>query len=205
MQALEATARRALATVEPDDTVADAARSMLTGDVRAVVVSRQGRPVGLLTERDIVARVVARQLPLSTPVEVVMTPEPVTLPASASARQAYAALREHRIRHLPLVDGSRVVALLVLDDLVGELIGDLLGGVPEEAHTIEGVPRVYRRCPHCGGGRLQVVNDGRSTNLLCLECRHCWHPEHGSLVRVDPETCPGCPDQLFCRFPLVSS
>jgi CBS-domain-containing membrane protein len=182
-------ARGTLAVVGPEATVADAARVMLSGDARAVVVAQEGRVVGIVTERDIIARVVSQDLPLSTPVRTVMTPEPVTLPAAASVSQAYATLREHGLRRLPLVDGVNVVGLLELDDLVSELTGDAFSD--------------YRQCPHCGGEQLRVVTDGESSKLLCLECRNCWHIEQGGLVRVDPETCPGCPDRFFCRFPSV--
>ena len=183
-------ARGTLVVVEPEATVADAARVMLSGDARAVVVAREGRIVGIVTERDIIARIVSRDLPLSTPVRKVMTPEPVTLPASASVGQAYATLREHGLRRLPLVDGGNVVGVLELDDLVSELTSDAFS--------------VYSQCPHCGGDQLRVVTDGESSKLLCLQCRNCWHLEQGGLVRVDPETCPGCPDRVFCRFPSVS-
>lgn len=182
-------ARRTLAIVEPETTVADAARVMLSGDARAVVVAQEGRVVGIVTGRDIVARVVSRELPLSTPVRTVMTPDPVTLPASASVSQAYATLREHGLRRLPVMDGGNVVALLELADLVRELTGDAFSA--------------YRQCPHCGGEQLRVVTDGESSKFLCLQCRNCWHIEQGGLVRVDPETCPGCPDRVFCRFPSV--
>jgi CBS domain-containing protein len=204
MQAMEAAAHRTPAVVNPDATVAEVARIMLTSDARVVIVTTHGLPVGIVTERDIVARVVARGIPLSTPVGAVMTPRPVTLPASASTGEGYATLRAHRVRQLPLVEDGVVVGLLVRDDLVGELVGDLLSDLPEDASGDLDVIGLYRRCPHCGAERLRLV-EGPANNLLCLECRHCWRPERGSLLRVDPVTCPGCPDRIFCRFPLVSS
>lgn len=184
--------RRGVAVVEPATTVAEAARIMLSGAARAVVVvAEDGRIVGILTERDIVARVVSRDRPLSTPVDLVMTPEPVTIPASVSTAAAYTVLLEHGLRRLPVVEDGKVVGLIELDDLVSELTGEVLS--------------TYRRCPHCGDEQLRVVNDGESTNLLCLKCRNCWHAERGHLVRVDPDTCPGCPDTFFCHFPEVES
>ncbi len=203
MEAMVEALRRPFATVGPGATVADVARIMLSIDARAVVVSQRGRLVGILTERDVIARVVARELPLSTPVEAVMTSDPVTLPASASAREAYSALRDHQVRQLPLVVEDRVVGLLVRDDLISELMGDPFADVPEGTDGLAQVLDLYRHCPHCGADHLRAVEDGRSANLLCMKCRQCWHPDHGSLLRVDPDTCPGCPDRRFCRFPLV--
>lgn len=63
----------------------------------------------------------------------------------------------------------------------------------------------FRRCPHCRSTELGAVDNGQTTNLLCLRCRACWHPIHGQLVRVDSEACPGCPDRAFCRFPAVGA
>ena len=175
--------------VDPGTSVADAARLMLSGDSRTVIVVEDDRVVGLLTERDIIARVVSRGLDLHIPVGLVMTPDPVTLPASESLISAYAVMREHGLRRLPLLEGERLAGLLLLDDLTSEVTVDTL--------------TTYGHCPSCGGGQLRPVSDGESSNLLCLGCRHCWRPERGELVRVDPVTCPGCPDRMFCQYPTV--
>lgn len=178
------------AVVDPDTGVAEAARRMLAGDDRTVIVVDSGRVVGILTERDMIARVVSRDLHLSIPVGVVMTPDPLTLPASAPLVHAYAVLREHGFKRLPLVDSDQgLVGLLRLEDLTSELTAETL--------------TTYGQCPHCGGRQLRPVNNGETSNLFCLRCRACWRPEHGELVRVDPDTCPGCPDQIACRFPEI--
>ena len=54
-------------------------------------------------------------------------------------------------------------------------------------------------CPECGNGRLEPVVDGVATNFLCRDCGNCWHAEFEWVHRVNPETCPGCPDREVCQ------
>ena len=54
-------------------------------------------------------------------------------------------------------------------------------------------------CPECGNGRLETVFDGALTNLLCRECRACWHPEVALVHRVDPLGCAGCGSRSICE------
>lgn len=54
-------------------------------------------------------------------------------------------------------------------------------------------------CLNCGPVELQPVFDGELTNFYCDLCGSCWHFELGFVVRVHPETCPGCQLELVCR------
>lgn len=98
---------------------------MANEGIRALVIEEDGRPTGIVTDRDLVVRALARGLPVETPVESVMTRDPLTLEASTSLTTAYLALRERGVRQAPVVERGRVVGLLVLDDLEGELTAEL--------------------------------------------------------------------------------
>ena len=54
-------------------------------------------------------------------------------------------------------------------------------------------------CLECGADELEAVSDGEMTNFRCLGCGSCWHYELGWVVRVDPDTCPGCPRRPLCE------
>ena len=54
-------------------------------------------------------------------------------------------------------------------------------------------------CPECSNGRLQPVSDGDRTNFLCDRCGICWHAEVDAVSRVNPSTCPGCPQRDVCQ------
>jgi CBS domain-containing protein len=190
MRAIQA-AGRALHTVKPGATLHDVAQLMASEGLRAVVVEQDdGYPAGIVTERDLVVRGLARQLPPSTRVDAVMTPDPVTADAFGPRAVAYRILRDFGIRQVPLMDDSRVVAVLERDDLADEMTTELLAGWPA--------------CPQCQGHWLSSVTTvEEDTNFLCLLCRSCWHVQDGRLVRVDERTCPGCPDHNFCRVPAI--
>jgi len=109
-------ARGALIVAGPACAVDHAARLMDVHRVDAVVVTRNGSPIGIVTERDLVVRGLARGLPAATPLAAVMTPDPVTVEATADAAEAYRRLRERGLHRLPVVAGDKVVAMLTLDD-----------------------------------------------------------------------------------------
>src|SRR6185295_3310421 len=120
MQAIEA-GRRPPPTVPAGTPLHEVARLLASEGLRAVVVTdREGGPAGIVTERDLVVRGMAWNLPSDTPVEAVMTPELVTAPPTVPARFAYRLLRTHRIRQLPLVEAGRVVGIVDRHDLIDE-------------------------------------------------------------------------------------
>ncbi len=82
-----------------------------------VVVDAADRPIGLFTVRDLIGRVVLPGLALDTPMRAVMTPDPVTLPASARAFEAALAMARHGFRHILLVDGGKLVGVVSEKDL----------------------------------------------------------------------------------------
>jgi CBS domain-containing protein len=106
------------ATCETTDSVFDAARAMNDGDFGAVVVTENGNVRGILTDRDIVVRVVAEgKDPSSTQIREGFTTEPTTLSADDSLDDAVQALRDAHVRRLPVVEESRVVGIVSIGDL----------------------------------------------------------------------------------------
>lgn len=106
-------------TVGPGATALDAAREMHGRHVGAVVVvAADGRPVGIVTDRDIVMRVVVARLDAATtPVEQVMTRKLVT--ARDDSKDVAVLMGLEGVRRVPLVDASgRVTGIVALDDLL---------------------------------------------------------------------------------------
>ena len=107
-------------TVTGDATVLDAARKMNESHIGALCVMEGDSIVGMFTERDILNRVVAKQLdPASTRVEQVMTKPVVTCGPDAKQRDCVAVMSNKKIRHLPVVEG---------DTLHGKLVGVISTG-----------------------------------------------------------------------------
>ncbi|MBL7487992.1 DUF1918 domain-containing protein [Frankia sp. AgB1.9] len=105
-------------TVGRATTVGDAAREMERQGVGALLVVEGEHLVGIVTDRDLVLRGLARSVPPDARIDALMTIDVITLPATADTERAYEIFRDHAIRRLPIVDGRRVVGLLSVDDLL---------------------------------------------------------------------------------------
>ena len=103
--------------VAPEDTLGEAAERMVERGVGSVVVSDYGRLIGILTERDLTRAVAGRTHSSEARVREWMTPDPVTLPASASPREAAEIMLEQRFRHIPVVEGDRAIGIVSIRDV----------------------------------------------------------------------------------------
>lgn len=112
---------RQLHSIGPDNSIKDAAEEMLRHKVGAVVVVDGGDLVGVLTERDIVFRCVAAgQSPDVAVAAEIMTRDPVTVSIDDPISEALAARIGNAFRHLPVMDGTKVVGLLSYRDIPAE-------------------------------------------------------------------------------------
>ena len=112
-----------LVQLAPDATVREAARQMAARQVGATLVGKSGRLVGIFTERDLLARVVACGLdPAKTKLAEVMTRDPATVAPSQRSLDALHVMDEGGFRHLAVVDRGRVRGIVSLRDFVtGEI------------------------------------------------------------------------------------
>lgn len=140
---------REVATALRSTSLGDVARLLRQRHVGCVVVvdeTPDGRvPVGLLTDRDIVTAVVAREVsPLLLRAGDVMTEDVVTLLDTASIHEAVAMMRHRRVRRMPVVAaGGELVGLLAADDVLRLLAGDLvaLGEAASSQRQLEQITR----------------------------------------------------------------
>ena len=113
-----------VAAVAPGDTVLDAVRLMAERDIGAVVVLDGGRLVGMLSERDC-----ARELALGgrgardIQVAELMAPDVVTIgPADTVGETGAVLMARHHVRHLPVVDGTKVLGVVSARDVLAEQV-----------------------------------------------------------------------------------
>lgn len=119
-------------TARPDDLIAVVAQKLRDNRVGCVVLEREGKPFGILTDRDVTVRVVAEGLdPRITTAETVATLHPVVVRDVEGLETAARRMREHGVRRLPVVDADgNVCGIVTADDLV-RILGRELGDIAE--------------------------------------------------------------------------
>lgn len=104
--------------------IADAARAMRKKGVASVLVGRtlDLQPVGIVTERDILYRVVAEHRgPFKTTLKSVMSSPLITIDESTLTRDAVSLMREKGIRRLPVTKEGRILGMLTLKSIIGDM------------------------------------------------------------------------------------
>jgi CBS domain-containing protein len=107
-----------LFSVPPTVTVAEAVAEMNRHRVGSILVLEHERLVGIFTERDVLRRVVGAGVdPRTTPLADVMTQNVLTIAPDATVEETMTIFTEKRCRHLPVVDGGRLVGTISIGDI----------------------------------------------------------------------------------------
>lgn len=118
--------RSDVVTVSPDDPIAKAAGEMDENNVGAVVVIRDRKVVGILTDRDIALALAVNGGTPQTPVSEVMTRDVVTIWEDQGVFNATQYMQGHQVRRLPVINrDNELVGMVTLDDLVALLATEL--------------------------------------------------------------------------------
>jgi CBS domain-containing protein len=120
-------------TCEPSASVADAARVMASQDVGPVPVVEGDRLVGLVTDRDLVVRVLAEgRDPESTTIGEIASTDLVTVSPDARLDEALSLLARHQVRRLPVVEGEQLVGVVAQADVARQGEDEETGQVVEQ-------------------------------------------------------------------------
>jgi CBS domain-containing protein len=110
-------------SIAPNAMVFDAIQLMADKNVGALPVVDNGRLVGMISERDYTRKVILRgKSSKDTPVRDIMTQELVTVKAVDTVSECMRIMTDKRIRHLPVMDGSEMIGLVSIGDLVRRII-----------------------------------------------------------------------------------
>ena len=121
-QLLEAKPAEIIA-IGPDAPVIDAIRLMAERQIGALLVMEGARLAGILSERDYARKVVLQgRSSKDTPVRDIMTAHVITVSPGDSAEHCMQVVTDHRIRHLPVLDGDAVLGVVSIGDLVRAVI-----------------------------------------------------------------------------------
>jgi CBS domain-containing protein len=130
-------------TARPDMTAADAAGLMARLDVGVIPVAEGDDLLGLVTDRDLVVRVVAdRRDPSEVTLGEILTKSPVTVTPDMKVSEARDLMAEHQVRRLPVVKAEKLVGIISMGDIAvadasKRAVGEALQEVSESPSTAE--------------------------------------------------------------------
>jgi len=112
-------------SVTPDTTVYDALRLMAEKEIGAVLVLEGDQLVGVLSERDYARQVVLKgKTSKETPVHEIMTARVVYVRPDQTVEGCMALMTDKHVRHLPVIEGGKLVGLLSIGDVVKTVISE---------------------------------------------------------------------------------
>ena len=107
-----------LAELDISTTIKDAAKTMDEKNIGCVIVIKNSEPVGILTERDFVKRVAAKELPLNSSLEKVMSSPLIAIGPDETVWEAAQIMKTKNIHKLPVKKDSQVIGIVTTTDLV---------------------------------------------------------------------------------------
>ena len=125
---------QAAVTDSADDTLAEACSRMREAQTGSLLVMEGQRLIGIVTERDVLKSVAQGLDPKETPLTEVMTTDIITIGPMTTLKEAAKIMASKWIRHLPVVEGAKVVGIISQRDLTGVLAEAL--HEPERLHQL---------------------------------------------------------------------
>ncbi len=148
------TARRELIKIDEGRSVFEAAKMMVDNNRGSVVVNRGPESIGILTERDILSKVVAKSLDTrSTKVKDVMTSPPITIDKDRPLREAIELMNRKKLRRMLVTENGKIVGIFTLRDII----------------------RNMRTCMHCGKEIRSILESEEPEPYIECECGSRYH------------------------------
>ncbi|PXW14613.1 CBS domain-containing protein [Paraburkholderia caballeronis] len=128
-------------TIAASDSVYNAIRLMAEKQIGALVVTDGNAIVGIVTERDYARKVVLMdRASKSTPVSEIMSPHVRFVQLDQTTYDCMALMTERRMRHLPVLEGGKLIGMVSIGDLVKEIIAEQQFTIEQLEHYITGSP-----------------------------------------------------------------
>jgi CBS domain-containing protein len=125
--------------ITPEISVLEAIKVLAAEDIGAAIVMTGDRLAGIFSERDYTRKVILKgRSSDTTRVEEIMTHNVVVVSPRTRARECMALMTEKNIRHLPVVDEGRVIGMVSIRDIVGDIIADQDFTIEQLEHYISG-------------------------------------------------------------------
>ena len=112
---------KSVVSVDSSMNVQETAKMMEDAKVGAVIVMENNTPVGIITDRDFTAKIVAHVYPITAPVKQIMSSPMFSVSSDESIRSAADLMHERGIRKIPVIDNDKVVGIITASDIVNLL------------------------------------------------------------------------------------
>ncbi len=109
---------RHVQTIKPEDLVTDALKKMVRANIGSVVVTESKKPVGIITERDLLRSVAKGARRLRSPAGRVMSSPVISISSDTPNQEAIKTMLKHGIRRLPIIDKGTLVGIVTERDLL---------------------------------------------------------------------------------------
>jgi len=131
-------------SVTPETTVLDAIRMMADKNVGALLVTKDGRLTGVISERDYTRNVVLKgRSSKDTTVREIISGRIVSASPDHTVEACMRMMTEHRIRHLPVLQGNKILGVISIGDLVNTIISSQNSAIQQLETYITGLPTPY--------------------------------------------------------------
>ena len=125
--------------VAPETTVFDALQLMANKKVGALLVLEEDSLVGVFSERDYARKVILKgKSSKDTPVRDIMSTKIVCVAPNQSTEECMSLMTEKRVRHLPVMDGEKLIGIISIGDVVKAVIADREDIIEQLEHYITG-------------------------------------------------------------------
>ncbi len=138
-QILQSKPNRTVHAITPAASVFDAVKMMADKGIGALLVMDGDSIAGIITERDYARKIIlVGRSSKETPVTDIMTSKVLFVRADQTSEECMALMTENRLRHLPVLDGGKLIGLISIGDLVKEIISDQRFVIDQLEHYIRG-------------------------------------------------------------------
>ena len=136
---LKAKAHQSVHTITPGASVFDAVKLMSEKNIGALLVMEGEEVAGIVTERDYARKIILMsRSSKETPVRDIMTSAVMYVRPSQTSEECMVLMTENRLRHLPVIDGNKLLGLISIGDLVKAIISDQKFTIEQLEHYISG-------------------------------------------------------------------
>ena len=160
---LEDVINKSPVSVDVETSITAAAQLMTTQKVSSLLVTREDKLIGIITDRDLRSRVVAASLDIHLPVSHIMTPNPAQIMGNRTLFDALALMTERNIHHLPVIDQQTLVPLgmVTASDIIRHQRGNVLFIIGElsKAENLYELTRLSWQLPHYFSAHAKKAGD----------------------------------------------